>query len=51
MVDMERVLRREHKIRPGAENDFQVRNQREFLATQQAGDAGVHGAAGLASRR
>jgi len=36
MVDMERVLRREHKIRPGAENDFQVRNQREFLATQQA---------------
>jgi len=36
MVDMERVLRREHKIRPGAENDFMVRNQREFLATQQA---------------
>jgi putative ABC transport system permease protein len=36
MVDMERVLRREHKIRPGAENDFIVRNQREFLATQQA---------------
>ena len=36
MVDLERVLRREHKIRPGAENDFRVRNQREFLATQQA---------------
>ena len=36
MVDMERILRREHKIRPGADNDFQVRNQREFLATQQA---------------
>ena len=36
MVDIERVLRREHKIRPGGENDFQIRNQREFLATQQA---------------
>ncbi len=36
MVDLERVLRREHKIRPGGENDFRVRNQREFLATQQA---------------
>jgi putative ABC transport system permease protein len=36
MVDMERILRREHKIRPGADNDFSVRNQRDFLATQQA---------------
>ncbi len=36
MVDLERVLRREHKIRPGDENDFMIRNQREFLATQQA---------------
>jgi putative ABC transport system permease protein len=36
MVDLERILRREHKIRPGADNDFQVRNSREFLATQQA---------------
>jgi putative ABC transport system permease protein len=36
MVDLERILRREHKIRPGGENDFQVRNSREFLATQQA---------------
>ncbi len=35
MVDFERVLRREHKIRPGADNDFQVRNQQEILATQQ----------------
>ncbi len=35
MVDMERVLRREHKIRPGGENDFQVRNQQDILATQQ----------------
>ncbi len=35
MVDMERVLRREHKIRPGADNDFQVRNQQDILSTQQ----------------
>ncbi|HQR17806.1 MAG TPA: ABC transporter permease [Gemmatimonadales bacterium] len=35
MVDMERVLRREHKIRPGGDNDFQVRNQQDILATQQ----------------
>jgi putative ABC transport system permease protein len=35
MVDLERIMRREHKIRPGADNDFQVRNQQDFLATQQ----------------
>ena len=35
MVDMERVLRREHKIRPGAPNDFNVRNPQDILATQQ----------------
>jgi putative ABC transport system permease protein len=35
MVDFERILRREHKIRPGGENDFMVRNQQEILATQQ----------------
>jgi putative ABC transport system permease protein len=35
MVDIERILRREHKIRPGADNDFQIRNQQEILATQQ----------------
>ena len=35
MVDLERVLRREHKIRPGQENDFTVRNQQDLLATQQ----------------
>ena len=36
MVDIERVLRREHKIRPGADNDFMIRNSQEILATQQA---------------
>jgi len=35
MVDIERVLRREHKIRPGGDNDFQIRNQQEILTTQQ----------------
>ena len=35
MVDMERVLRREHRIRPGGENDFTIRNQQDILATQQ----------------
>ena len=35
MVDMERVLRREHKIRPGGPNDFMIRNRQELLATQQ----------------
>ena len=35
MVDIERVLRREHKIRPGGDDDFMIRNQRDILATQQ----------------
>jgi putative ABC transport system permease protein len=35
MVDLERVLRREHKIRPGQENDFTIRNQQDLLTTQQ----------------
>ena len=30
MVDLERVLRREHKIRPGADNDFTIRNQQDL---------------------
>ncbi len=35
MVDVERVMRREHRIRVGADNDFQVRSPTDFLATQQ----------------
>jgi putative ABC transport system permease protein len=35
MVDIERVLRKEHKLRPGAPDDFQIRNQQDILATQQ----------------
>jgi len=33
MIEIERVLRREHKIRPGMENDFQIRRQADLLAT------------------
>ena len=36
MIEIERVLRRMHKIRSGAENDFQIRNQADILGTQQA---------------
>jgi putative ABC transport system permease protein len=35
MVDLERILRREHHIRPGGENDFVIRNQQDVLQTQQ----------------
>ncbi len=33
MIEIERVLRREHKIRPGGENDFQIRRQADLLET------------------
>ena len=33
MAEIERVIRREHRLRPGKENDFQIRNQSDFLAT------------------
>ncbi len=32
MVDVERIMRREHKIRPGGNNNFSVRSPKEFLA-------------------
>jgi putative ABC transport system permease protein len=35
MVDLERILRREHNIRPGEPNDFTIRNQQDVLQTQQ----------------
>jgi putative ABC transport system permease protein len=35
MVDVERVLRRQHKIRPGQDDDFQIRSPKDVLATQQ----------------
>ena len=35
MIEAEGVLRRQHKIRVGAENDFQIRNQSDILSTFQ----------------
>ena len=35
MIGIERVMRREHGIQPGATNDFQIRDRTEFLAAQQ----------------
>src|SRR5205823_11752795 len=35
MIEIERVLRRQHKIRPGQDDDFQIRNQTDILATLQ----------------
>jgi putative ABC transport system permease protein len=32
-LEIERVLRRTHQIRPGEDNDFQIRNRMDFLAT------------------
>ncbi len=36
MVDIEQVLRAEHKILPGQANDFAIIDRKQFLATQQA---------------
>jgi putative ABC transport system permease protein len=35
LLEIERVLRREHKIRPGGDNDFAIRNQADVLSTFQ----------------
>jgi putative ABC transport system permease protein len=33
MAEIQRVLRREHKLRPGRPDDFSIRNQSDFLST------------------
>jgi len=33
MLEIEKIMRREHNIAPGRENDFQIRNRSEFLST------------------
>jgi putative ABC transport system permease protein len=33
MMQIEQILRREHSIRPGADNDFNIRDRSEFLTT------------------
>ena len=35
MIEIERVLRRTHKIRPAGNNDFMIRNQADILQTVQ----------------
>jgi len=35
MADIQRVLRRQHRIRQGAPDDFQIRNQSDILATTE----------------
>ncbi len=56
MAEIERVLRRQHQIRPGQHDDFQIRNAVGLPATTQRDDAGVQPPArrhrgGLAARR
>jgi putative ABC transport system permease protein len=33
MADVQRILRREHRLRPGRDDDFQIRSQSDFLNT------------------
>jgi putative ABC transport system permease protein len=33
MAEIERIVRRQHRLRPGQEDDFAIRNQADFLAT------------------
>ncbi len=33
MADIQKILRREHRLRPGKDDDFQIRNQADFLNT------------------
>ena len=33
MIEIERVLRRQHKLRPGHDDDFRIRDQTDILAT------------------
>jgi putative ABC transport system permease protein len=35
MIEIESILRRQHKIRPGMDDDFQIRNQTDILSTFQ----------------
>ncbi len=50
MMEVDRVLRRAHKIRPGMDNDFQIRNQADVLATfQQTTETFTYLLAGIAA--
>jgi putative ABC transport system permease protein len=50
MVEIERVMRREHRIPPGAENDFSIQDPRQFFDVRQAAtDIFAYLLAGIAS--
>ena len=36
MIEIERVMRRQHKLRPGQENNFRIRSAMDILSTLQA---------------
>jgi putative ABC transport system permease protein len=36
MLEIERILRHEHKIRPGSDNDFAIINRKQFVESRQA---------------
>ena len=42
MADIQSVLRREHRLAQGRPDDFQIRNQADFLNTLGETTAGVH---------
>ncbi len=49
MVDVERILRREHGILPGKDNDFAIMNRKQFLdSRQQATEVFTYLLAGIA---
>jgi putative ABC transport system permease protein len=49
MLQIERILRREHKIRPGADNDFSIFNRKQFVESrQQATEVFTYLLAGIA---
>jgi putative ABC transport system permease protein len=50
IVEIERVMRREHQIQPGAENDFSIQDPRQFFDVRQAAtDIFAYLLAGIAS--
>ncbi len=50
MMEVDQVLRRAHKIRPGMDNDFQIRNQADVLSTfQQTTETFTYLLAGIAA--
>ncbi len=50
MIEVERALRRQHKLRPGQADDFQIRNQSDILSTfEQTSQTFTYLLAGIAA--